>query len=244
MEKQMAGRIINTWRDPYDLGFSTCWPKQITIQPGLTVLVGCNGSGKTTLINNIKSELSNNNIPYYLYNNLSDGGSHFLNEAMWNNDFSLAATSFCSSEGENITININHRFSKLKEFMIEGRIQNKSTRLADIFRNSPYEIPKTKERWVLLDAVDSGYSIDNVIDIKHIFAELIQSFADNGYELFIVVAANEFELACNTPCMDVTNGKYISFETYDQFRKFIIESRKKKDKRYEKLLKKKNEEDR
>lgn len=30
MEGQMAGRIIDTWRDPYDLGFSTCWPKQIT----------------------------------------------------------------------------------------------------------------------------------------------------------------------------------------------------------------------
>lgn len=39
-------RTINTWRDPYDEGFSTCRSRQITIHSGLTVLVGCNGSGK------------------------------------------------------------------------------------------------------------------------------------------------------------------------------------------------------
>lgn len=53
----MSERVINTWRDPYDEGFSTCRPKQITIKSGLTILVGCNGSGKTTLLHNIQSEL-------------------------------------------------------------------------------------------------------------------------------------------------------------------------------------------
>lgn len=38
---------INTWRDPYDAGFTTTKPKQVSFQPGLTVLVGCNGAGKT-----------------------------------------------------------------------------------------------------------------------------------------------------------------------------------------------------
>ena len=52
----MAERIINTWRDPYDEGFSTCRPKQIVIRSGMTVLVGCNGAGKTTLLHNIQSD--------------------------------------------------------------------------------------------------------------------------------------------------------------------------------------------
>lgn len=30
----MSERVINTWRDPYDEGFSTCRLKQITIKPG------------------------------------------------------------------------------------------------------------------------------------------------------------------------------------------------------------------
>lgn len=62
-------RIIKTWRDPYDAGFSTCRKKQIEIQQGLTVLVGCNGSGKTTLLHNIKSELKKEDIPVFYYDN-------------------------------------------------------------------------------------------------------------------------------------------------------------------------------
>ncbi len=48
---------INTWRDPYDAGFTTTKPKQVSFQPGLTVLVGCNGAGKSTLLMNIKEEV-------------------------------------------------------------------------------------------------------------------------------------------------------------------------------------------
>ena len=234
----MSERIINTWRDPYDIGFSTCRPKQITIQSGLTVLVGCNGSGKTTLINNIKSELKKYNIPYFHYNNLNDGGSKSFGEAIWENNYSLAAMSWSSSEGENISLNLNKRYSKFSEFMMTGRIQTRHTRLQDAFSDTPYQIPDTKERWVLFDAVDSGYSIDNVIDLKQAFSEMIQHFSENGYELYIVVSANEFELAYQTPCMDVTNGKYMTFDNYDQFKKFILASAKKKDKRDERVREK------
>ena len=234
----MSERVINTWRDPYDEGFSTCKPKQITIRSGLTVLVGCNGSGKTTLINNIKSELKKNNIPCYHYNNLSDGGSNFMSNAVWEDNIPLAALAWSSSEGENITLNLNNRYSKFQEFMTTGRVQTRSTRIADAFRDTPYQIPRTKERWVLFDAVDSGYSIDNVVDLKQTFDEMIRHFSENGYELYIVVSANEFELAYQTPCMDVTNGKYITFNTYNQFKKFILTSAKKKDKRDERVREK------
>ena len=99
-------RVIHTWRDPYDQGFSTCRPKQITIQPGLTVLVGCNGAGKTTLLNNIKSELNKEQIPCYTFNNLHDGGSNARGAALYCEDFSFMATASMSSEGENICMNI------------------------------------------------------------------------------------------------------------------------------------------
>lgn len=63
----MSERVINTWRDPYDEGFSTCRLKQITIKSGLTVLVGCNGAGKSTLLRNIKSELKKRKIYHVIY---------------------------------------------------------------------------------------------------------------------------------------------------------------------------------
>lgn len=233
---QQTGRIINTWRDPYGAGFSTCRPKQITIQPGLTVLVGCNGAGKTTLIQNIQSELKNNNIPCEFYNNLSEGGKETLGTALYEGNIELANSALCSSEGENISLNIGNQFAKFSEFIQTGRITSKATRIADLFHE--YKIPETKERWLLFDAIDSGYSIDNVIDCKWIFNDMIQNATKAGYKLYIIVSANEYELAHETPCMDVTNGKYMTFPTYESFRKFILESRKKKDKRYERLAQK------
>ncbi len=52
-------RKIKTWRDPYGEGFNTCKKREIEIEPGLTVLVGCNGAGKTTMLHNVAEELKN-----------------------------------------------------------------------------------------------------------------------------------------------------------------------------------------
>lgn len=232
----MEERIINTWRNPYSEGFSTCRLKQITIKSGLTILVGCNGSGKTTLLNNIQNELKKENIPCYMFDNLHDGGINSKNAAAFENDWEFVATIIASSEGENINMNIGNLAKKLKEFMVTGRISSRSTRIGDAFAKfsgkKGYEVPETKERWLLLDAIDSGFSIDNVIETKDFFKMVIKDFADHGYELYVVVSANEYELANGEDCFDVMNGKYIQFKDYDDFKKFILKSRKKKDKRY------------
>ena len=106
--------------------------------------------------------------------------------------------------------------------------------MAEIFSDKPYKVPDAKERWLLFDAVDSGFSVDNVIELKNFFKILIKDFEERGYELYIVVSANEFELAREEDCFDVMNGKYIRFAGYDDFRGFIIKSREKKDRRYKK----------
>lgn len=231
-------RIINTWRDPYGEGFTPCRPKQITLQPGLTILVGCNGAGKTTMLMNIKDELKTHNIPCHMYDNLQDGRSHGISEAVFNNDFALASLSMSASEGENININISTLLKKFNEFMTTGRFTNRQTRLNDIFHE--HKLPETKERWLLFDAVDSGYSIDNVVDLKFVFKKLINDAAEKGYELNIVISANEYELASDEQCLDVNTGKYLTFKDYDDYRKFILNSRKKKEKREERLLAKQN----
>ena len=232
----MAERVISTWRDPYDEGFSTCRLKQITVKSGLTVLVGCNGAGKTTLLHNIQSELTKENIPCYLFDNLHDGGATAKSMAAFEEDWAFLATSVASSEGENINMNIGILAKKLKEFMISGRIGDRFTRIGDAFARfageKEYETSETKERWLLLDAIDSGFSIDNIVETKDFFKMVIKDFADYGYELYIVASANEYELANGEDCFDVMNGKYIRFENYDDFKTFILRSREKKDKRY------------
>ena len=104
----MSERVINTWRDPYDEGFSTCRLKQIAIKSGLTVLVGCNGAGKSTLLRNIKSELKKEDIPHHLFDNLHDGGSNSRSMNAFEENWAFVATSMASSEGENINMNIGN----------------------------------------------------------------------------------------------------------------------------------------
>ena len=236
-------REISTWRNPYGEGFSTCRPKKIKIESGLTVLVGCNGAGKTTLLNNIKQDLKDNSVPVLSFNNLTDGGSHGLSSAAYNEDWSTLAMMTCSSEGETIGINISRWIQGVRSFIANGFYcaDTKEERFMNIFRYQDELIEKRKllskhkERWILLDAVDSGYSIDNVIELKDVFNLIIEDAKTFDKEVYIIISANEYELANGEQCFDVNSGKYLTFKDYEDYKEFILKRREKKNKRYEKL---------
>lgn len=226
---------IKTWRNPYDEGFSTCRRKEVEFKPGLTVLVGCNGSGKSTMLENIKEELHKEKIPMSFYNNEHDGGSNSIGESVFLGDINFAATAWTSSEGENITLNLSKIASKWRNFILTGEVNDVSTKFAKSFREACDIDNKkitSKKRFILLDAMDSGYSIDNVIEMKSLFDLVLEDSEKMGMETYIIVSSNEYELACDTDCFDVTEGKYINFSSYEDFKKFILHTRKKKDKRY------------
>ena len=226
-------RIIKTWRDPYDAGFSTCRKKQIEIQQGLTVLVGCNGSGKTTLLHNIKSELKKEDIPVFYYDNEKDGGNDSISESIFYGNLSFTATALCSSEGENISLNLSKIASKLRKFVETSDNGDRFNALAKTLalKDDNEENNVSNERWILLDAMDSGYSIDNVIEMKDFFDLVIKDAKEFGIELYIVISSNEYELAHESKCFDVMEGKYIQFASYEDYKKFILRTREKKDKR-------------
>lgn len=46
-------------RDYYEEGVNLYKKKTVTIDPGVTVLVGCNGIGKTTFLRQLRSKLKN-----------------------------------------------------------------------------------------------------------------------------------------------------------------------------------------
>lgn len=209
----------------------------VTLNPGLTVLVGCNGIGKSTLLYQLSDSLKNDGIPCIKFDNLNDGGSHSVQEAAFYGNFDFVSASFCSSEGENIVLNVSQLCRKLLHFLETGETDKRKSRMARVFREAAgieeeveeKEIPK--ERWILLDAVDSGLSVDNVIDMKeYLFKPLFEH--NFGNEIYIVISANEYEMANGEQCFDVHNGKYVTFKDYDEYRNFIIESRKYKDERY------------
>lgn len=225
-------RVINTWRDPYDEGFSTCRKKQIEIHPGLTVLVGCNGAGKTTLLHNIKSELKEENIPVISYDNMREGGTNAMSKSLFENDFETAVAMRCSSEGERINIGLNDVAHKIGKFVATGKVYDRYASLAAAISGEKEKEITSNERWILLDAVDSGLSIDNVIDLKKFFDLVLEDSEQQDREVYIVISANEYELASDTDCFDVMAGKYVTFTNYEEYKKFILRSREKKEKRY------------
>lgn len=228
---------INTWRDPYDAGFTTIRPKQIELNPGLTVLVGCNGAGKTTLLMNIKEECKKNKVPVHMYDNLRNGGSTNVFGALIAgckefdcDDMSLGVSLFTASEGEAIRININRQSSIYEQFFKTGVVKDRNP-FIDIFRKEEEKEITTNVRVLLYDATDSGVSIDSICEIKEFFSSVLKYAEDNNIELYIIISANEYELCRGEQCFDVNAGKYLAFKDYEDYRAFILKSRERKKKR-------------
>lgn len=191
------GRKYKLWKDPYDCGVDLYKKKTIEIKPGVTVLVGCNGIGKTTLLHCIKDSLKKEKIPCMEFNNLIDSGSNSRQESLYKGDFSFLATSACSSEDENIMLNITKLAVKIGEFVRTGTNQGDVNTLAKRFQKSlgfdgeSLEI-QSNERWILFDAVDSGLSVDNIVELKEALFRIILEHPF-GNEIYIVISANELK---------------------------------------------------
>lgn len=209
--------------------------KTITLEEGVTVLVGCNGIGKTTLLQQIQASLTKQKIPVLSFDNLHEGGSKSLSSAAFNGDWAFAATAMASSEGENIVMNVGQLAGILRHFIETGQVSKPRDKLARalarVMGDTETEEVTSKERWILLDAIDSGLSVDNVIDIKEqLFQTILETKGDK--EVYILVTANAYEMARGEQCFDVYNGKYIKLKTYEAYRKFILKTRAIKGQRY------------
>ena len=211
------GRKFKLVKDYYDEGKNIYTKSSVEINPGLTVLVGCNGSGKTTLIRQIKDQLKNKKIPFCEYDNLLHGGSNAISKAGFQGDTQFMVEAMISSEGECINLNFSQMAQKLGFYL----------------RNKYSDSEKYPEFWILLDAVDSGLSVDYVVEYKEFFEFVVKTNINKN--IYIVVSANEYEMANGEQCLDVRNCKYITFNDYIDYKKFIIDSRKEKDKRYHKM---------
>ncbi len=203
-------KIIRDW---YDSGEKIYNKSSVEIKDGLTVLCGCNGCGKTTLLHQIKNALTKENIPFLHFNNLLYGGNNSVSESLFRGEMDFVAQAVCSSEGENINMNIGKFAGKMGAFVRKNQTE--------------------KEIFFLMDAVDSGLSIDNVIDTKkYLFNTVIEDCESKGIYVYIIVSANEYELARGEQCLDTLNLKYIEFSDYEAFRDYVIKTRKEKNRRY------------
>lgn len=201
-------------RDIYEHGIYLYKTNVFTFEPGLTVLVGCNGSGKTTLLKQIRCSLGKKGAPiiFFQYDRerLERDNRLTQGDADAREFFSWVSC----SEGEQIMV----------------RLESLAYQIGEFVRENP-----GKDIFVLLDGVDSGFSIDNIIELKEsLFKVIIKDFENNENDIYIICSANSYELAADEDCIVVCTGKHRRFKTYNTYRNMIIRTREIKGRRYKK----------
>lgn len=191
----------------------------VNIENGLTVLVGCNGSGKSTLLLQINDECEKLGIPHARFDNIDNGGSrnyYGLMGGWFSGGIGELAALQSSSEGEKITQNMSLYFDKIHKASKEC-VDKGLTNLV-----------------VMYDAVDSGASIDTIMELKELFRLIITEEKErNNIDVYLIVVANSYEMVNGERCLDVYSGEYRTFSSYDNYKKFILSTRKRKEHRYE-----------
>lgn len=211
-------------RDYYDEGEYLYKKKHVEFHPGVTVLVGCNGCGKTTLIRQIRLQVEKDmkNPCVIDYDNLRHGGTSAVEKSIFYGDFEFVASSVTSSEGEKIALNL----------------QKLAANIGNMFKKHPDE----KEFWIFLDGIDSGFSIDAIEDLKRgLFDTIFKAYPDK--DIYIIISANEYEMARDEMCFDVVNCRYVNIKSYNRYRSVIMRSREYKDARIEAAVKTREERD-
>lgn len=171
----------------------------LDLQPGYTPLAGPNGAGKTTLLHQLRDYAKAHGILVFEYSNLSDGGGVARQSYMFRGDASLFAASVFSSEGEQIALNFGEAVRKLGAAVKDAKTQGRPL-------------------FILLDALDSGASIDRVRELRSFFDLVCR---DAGETAYIICASNSYELVRGVPAVNVRTGKYITFEDYDEYADYV-----------------------
>lgn len=227
-------------REPYQEGDKLFKKKVLELEPNsISCFVGCNGTGKTTLIREIKDNLRKlkaQEIKADFYHNAFGGIFSDLRGKK-------------EKQSDIVYLDFDKRtdtsFRENDYFINAGIVATSSTgegvvsrfgRHLQVIGNVVRSL-KDKTIFIFFDDCDAGTSIDMIQDIKDCFQLIMYDCIKNNNTFYIVLTANSFEFCKDLDCISVHDFKHKQFKTYNQFKKFVLNSRKLKDKRFEKVEK-------
>lgn len=188
---------IDDWFDIHN-GFD------LNLKPGYIPLIGPNGAGKSTLLRQLEEAFADNkDFKIFSYNNYFEGGCYARqNQLQERGNIPLLAQLATSSEGEQIAINFGQGCKRLGQIVAECKSEG-------------------KKLLVLIDAIDSGASIDRLKDYISLFDMVTNDCKKSGLDCYILVSVNSYELVKDRVCKDVRTGKDVTFESYEDYSNYI-----------------------
>ena len=194
----------NISKRPFDEDGPLLYKKRkISINPGVTCIVGCNGSGKTTLLEIIKYRLKSEKIPYIYFGDASRRKNDVRSRAFAAQDYGLFSNLFIASEGEGSVLSISQNAREIGSFVRKHQDDN--------------------ELWIIIDSLDAGLSIDNILNIQeNLFKTIIDS--NQGKDIYILESTNSYELAHHNDCINVQTFEHVKFKTYEGYKKFVLKT--------------------
>lgn len=219
--------VIKLWKDPYDDDRRMFVKTKAKFQPGVTVLVGCNGVGKSTLLDNIRSQLKSNGIPYISFDNLGEEGGQNNGKRMLSHALMGIRPDPMEEKFATLENGISQMFSMSEGEKIRAAILQFTHKIAkQIELYNGYG-----EFWVMFDALDSGLSYDVICDIKKYIFDAIVNFAPPEMRVYVIVSCNSYEMCEGNAAFSIEKMKYINIRSYNAFAKAILSSAVYKEKR-------------
>lgn len=183
---------------------------RFTFEPGLTVLTGCNGAGKTTLMCRMGEVLRDEGIPVESLMKRELG--RIIDSQAFFGDTEAAVHQVWSnwqSEGEAAKSDFGFLLKRIGNLVVHTESE-------------------CKERWVLIDGIDSSMSIDVLGEIRGLFDVILET-APSDVEVYLIVSTNQYELARVNTCIRVTDGEVYVPTSYEDYRDSVILSAKHKE---------------
>ena len=191
--------IIQRSKNPYDDKRDLFKTSKVEFHKGVTILVGRNGAGKTTMLHYIQEHCKAKHIPFFLWDNYTEGGDHMKSRYLFEDDIQGLAQTMTSSEGEQIAFNLGRQAKKIGIFRRDN-LQRESI-------------------VILMDAVDSGLDAYNIKTVQEFLGLILKDTPTQ--DVYIIMSANNYALVRNMPCLDVRSGQYITFASYEEYEQFV-----------------------